>query len=276
MRTRLSTRNPGEITGYAVALPGDTTPAGNPVWYSGGKLAADLTLPKLRHRWHGAAADPNPTRGTQLTWAERNAIWEHAARIASQATTQIRQLAVADPTAAADAAWAAADTLRAADAVLGSRILRRAADSYDRAARVPYGRIPRPSPTGTSLRRAGRLLSALGVATHDPSMWTITLVLRLAALTEAVADLRQTQQHAAQAAAARTAAERLRSVTRQQSERQRGTRPRNAADLARMGFPSGFRPQAPTPQNQNAPSSVHGRASPQRRAAPPGRRNRPR
>ena len=38
VRTRSSARNPGEITGYAVALPADTTPAGEPVWYSGGKL----------------------------------------------------------------------------------------------------------------------------------------------------------------------------------------------------------------------------------------------
>ncbi len=56
VRTRLSVRNPGEITGYAVALPADTTPAGGPVWYSGGKLAPDLTLPKLRHRWRDPTA----------------------------------------------------------------------------------------------------------------------------------------------------------------------------------------------------------------------------
>ena len=51
VRTRSSVRQPSHLTGYAVALPGDTAKAGEPVWYSGGKLAADLTLPKLRHRW---------------------------------------------------------------------------------------------------------------------------------------------------------------------------------------------------------------------------------
>jgi len=35
-------------------LPGDVTKDGNPVWYSGGKLAADLTWPKLAQRIHGA------------------------------------------------------------------------------------------------------------------------------------------------------------------------------------------------------------------------------
>ena len=58
VRKRFSTRNPGEVTGYAVALPHDTTQAGAPVWFGGGKLAADLTLPKLRCRWQ-ATCPPN-------------------------------------------------------------------------------------------------------------------------------------------------------------------------------------------------------------------------
>ena len=52
VRTRHSTRDPAQLTGYAVALPGDTTLGpGTQFWYGGGKLAADLTLPKLRRRW---------------------------------------------------------------------------------------------------------------------------------------------------------------------------------------------------------------------------------
>ncbi len=95
VRTQLSARNPVQITGYAVALPADTTPAGGPVWYSGGKPAPDLTLPKLCHRWH----DPTASNGSggQLTWAERDAIWNHAARTAATAADQIRHLAAADP-----------------------------------------------------------------------------------------------------------------------------------------------------------------------------------
>jgi hypothetical protein len=52
-RPRHSTVRPGEITGYSVSLPGDTRPGGRPVWYGGGRLASDLTLPKLRQRWGG-------------------------------------------------------------------------------------------------------------------------------------------------------------------------------------------------------------------------------
>jgi hypothetical protein len=58
VRRRYSTRNPAEVTGYAVALSADTTRTGGPVWYSGGKLAPDLTLPKLRTA--GLPAAPHP------------------------------------------------------------------------------------------------------------------------------------------------------------------------------------------------------------------------
>jgi relaxase-like protein len=136
VRRRYSTRDAGEITGYAVALPTDTTRTGGPVWYSGGKLASDLTLPKLRHRWAASGGTPRD----QFTAAERDAIWEYATRAASRATAEIRHLAGTDPWGAADAAWAAADTLHAAASVLGSREMRRAADSYARAASTPTSR----------------------------------------------------------------------------------------------------------------------------------------
>jgi hypothetical protein len=144
IRKRLSTCNPAEVTGYAVALPGDAARDGGQVWFGGGKLAADLTLPKLRRRWEPARVTPEET----FTTKERNAFWEHAAQTAADASAQIRSHAARSPAAAADAAWAAADTMHAAAAALGSRILRQAADSYDRAARAPYGRIPGPTAVG--------------------------------------------------------------------------------------------------------------------------------
>ena len=121
VRKRFSTRNPGQVTGYAVGLPTDTAGSGGPVWYSGGKLAPDLTLPKLRHRWNGQAAGPAGGPAAPLTPAERAAIWDHVTRTAAAATEQIRQLSVTDPGRAADAAWAAADTFYAAASALGSR-----------------------------------------------------------------------------------------------------------------------------------------------------------
>ena len=205
VRRRFSTRNLGEVTGYAVSLPTDTTGAGGPVWYGGGKLAPDLTLPKLRHRWSPARATSTGT----FTAAERSAIYEAATRAARDAAQQIRHHAATNPGAAADAAWATADTLNAAASALGNQELRRAADAYDRAARCAYGRVPHPSPAGNRLRTAARVLSAVVIATGDPLIAQLRLILQLAALAEAVIDLRTAQRHAAQAHAARTAAERL-------------------------------------------------------------------
>jgi hypothetical protein len=101
-----------------------------------------------------------------------------------------------------------------AAATLGSRILRQAADAYDRAARSPYGCIPPPTPAGNRLRQAARLLSAFAYLTGDRSLTPIVLITKLAALAEAVAELRESQRHAAQAAAARAAAEHLYAATR--------------------------------------------------------------
>jgi hypothetical protein len=233
VRTRLSTRDSGQVTGYAVALGGDTACGGGPVWFGGGKLAADLTLPKLRGRWDGPSAGPR--LDDRLTAEERNAIWEHAARAAHDASEQIRA-AAGDPDAVSDAAWAASDTLHVAAAALGSRVVRQAADSYARAARVPYARTPRPTPAGNGLRQAARMLSRTALVSHDPTAAQAALIIRLAALVEAVIELRETQQRAAQAAAARRAAEHLDAAGRRRSRRTE-TRAAKSARLIAESFP---------------------------------------
>ena len=66
VRLRHSARDPSEVTGYAVGLDGDVTVAGDQVWYGGGKLAPDLTLPKLRRRWpEPGRRERRDTAGTQ-------------------------------------------------------------------------------------------------------------------------------------------------------------------------------------------------------------------
>jgi hypothetical protein len=107
VRKRMSTRNPADVTGYAVALASDAAPRGGLVWFSGGKLTADLTWPKLRRRWKPSRNGP----AGRFTSGERDAIWEQAAKDIRSAATQIHSLTATNPAAAADAAWAAADTL---------------------------------------------------------------------------------------------------------------------------------------------------------------------
>ncbi len=260
VRKRYSTREPDQLTGYSVALAHDTTATGSQVWYSGGKLAPDLTLPKLQQRWQ--TGGPVAAAG-RLTAEERNAIWDHAGRTASRAAEQIRRLSLTDPLAAADAAWAAADVLHVASAALGSKTpggkaLGRAADAYDRAARCPYGRVPRPTPVGNTLRSTARFLSALGHVTSDKSLDPVRLAVQFAELIDSVACLRRTQQHAAQAAAARQAARHLhalRSQQRQASPHGQPSRRTTAQRAAALDFPAspGTWPPAPVQGSPNAP-----------------------
>jgi hypothetical protein len=216
VRERFSEQNPGEITGYAVALgdPRARTAAGGPVWYGGGKLAADLSLPKLLRRWQSPPAQPG-TRHVRLDADQRAAVWAQARKTTAGAGAEIRRLARTNPAAAADVAWAASDALSVtARIVEGSWVgpLTRAADAYDRAARELWGRTPAPHPTGNALRNVARAMAMTGRARRDESAQLMALVVNLIAMTQAVAQLRDAQDRAAQAAAARAAAEQLRAV----------------------------------------------------------------
>jgi hypothetical protein len=209
VRERFSEVNPGKVTGYAVTLPGCTGQDGMPRWFGGGRLHGTLTLPRLRESWaraHGAAERSGASR---LTGPERTEIYRHAARQAAIATEHLRRCTATDPERGGDAAWAVADALRVAARATGSRALRCVADTYDRASRSPYGRIARRTPEGNQLRAAARLLAMTGGTTGDGMGQAGALAADLVALIDAVAGLRQAQAHAAQAAAARTAAEQL-------------------------------------------------------------------
>jgi hypothetical protein len=100
-------------------------------------------------------------------------------------------------------------------------------------------RGPARTADGIRLRSTARLL-ALTIGAADPGAVAVRLVMKLAALADAVSELRNAQQHAAQAAAARRAAEQLhadlvgvrsRATLPAWLARSGRTRPANAADL---------------------------------------------
>ncbi|MFI0349966.1 hypothetical protein [Actinomadura sp. 9N407] len=192
------------MTGYAVALP-DQADDDGPTWYSGGRLAEDLTLPRLKQRWRPRkASQESEAQAPDLTEEERQAIYEDAAKAAASATAQIRRHFATNPHSARDAGWAASDALHVAAKATGNKHLRRAADAYDRAARPPYGRIPSPTAAGNSLRTAARLL-ALTHPIGASSSAVLFLVTNLVLLVECIVQLHRVQGRHAQEAAARTA-----------------------------------------------------------------------
>jgi hypothetical protein len=274
VRMRFSELNPGEVTGYSVALRGHVNGNGEPVWYGGGRLAAGLSLPRLRRTWSPAGsqrpAHADHHGAARLTTAERNAVLDHAARYAATATEHIRWCTSHDPARAADAAHAAADTLHVAAAVTRSKALRSAADCYDRAARMRYGRTPTPTPEGRQLRAAARMLALTGRASPDDRQ-LVTLIAKLAALAAAVIELRQAQQHAAQAAAARAAAARLREHCGRTGSPVAWYSRSLAASPAAMGQRPGQAPPVSALSTGQSAGAVASRPRPPPRSAPAGR-----
>jgi hypothetical protein len=232
---RYSTAQLDQVTGYSVSLGGHTDGRGNPIRFGGGKLAPDLSWPKLHARWTpapagstgstrtrgdrntGPSADRGPaggaTAGGGFGDGERDRLWEQAQRLVDEAAERIRAHAGGDPDAAADAAWAASDAMRsvawAAEGAAGGP-LSEAAEAFARAGRHTYRRIPKPTDTGHQLRTVARLAAALSAG--HPAGRQLALLAALAALARTVAQLRAAQQRAHQAAAARRAAEQLHAI----------------------------------------------------------------
>jgi hypothetical protein len=216
VRVRRSDRDPRVVTGYAVALPGDRTRQGLPVWFGGGRLAADLTWPKLAARWPGGTSGHAATVGHGMSRHDRSRLWRQASDAATCAAGDLRRLAVTDPAAGSDLAYATADVLSVTARLVEGRHggpLTAAADAFDRAGRDLHGRPAPHTPAGSGLRATARLLALAGRASHDEMAQVLALVAELAALSDAVAQLRQAQGRTAQAAAARHAADGLRRLT---------------------------------------------------------------
>ncbi len=148
VRERFSEVNPGEVTGYAVTLPGCTGPDGTPLWFGGGHLHSTLTLPRLRESWAHAYRTAERSGASRFTGPERTEIYRHAARQAATAADHLRHCTATGPDQGADPAWAVADALHTAARATGSQTLRCAADTYDRASRSPHGRISAPHSRG--------------------------------------------------------------------------------------------------------------------------------
>lgn len=217
VRLRESTLVPGEITGYAVAAPAPPADDREPVWYGGATLSPDLSLPALRRRWrspspavHLPHAGQHRGAGPATSRTAAAQPIQQAAQLAGDATEQLRRATTDDPRAAA-VAHATADLYSATARVLDGRsggALTQAADAYARAARTPWGQTPPRTPAADELRRVARRLLLAGRLTSARKATAMqTLLLQLAATADALAELRDSQQRGAQAAAARHAAQ---------------------------------------------------------------------
>ena len=232
VRPRMSVLDPDEVTGYAVALRASAVDAADgfePVWFGGGKLAPDLTLPQLKARWcregnatrepaeprQAAGTTRSRTTGLELDPAERQALWEAAGPAIGRADEQLRAAAGGDPVARAIAeadAVAASEVLAAVGRLTersGAGPLHRAAEVYDRAARGLRRRPPIPTGPARWTRRAAGGLRGMEFVRNADTRQLLQTLDQLSRLSHTLAALREQQGRAAQAAAARQAAELL-------------------------------------------------------------------
>jgi hypothetical protein len=215
VKLRHSVRNPGEVTGYAVGLDSYTTAAGETVLYGGGRLATDLSLPKLRARWRGQPEPdqrPASVRLAALSFPPIG-VWQRAEWITRDAAAALH--VATDPAEAADIARAAADLLTAAAHQWeGGRggPLTEAAEVFDRAAHDQHIYALRGHVHITRLRGMARFLLVNAVmARSDDIDAALRFYYTMAVLIDNLADIRDAQRRLYQAHAARDAAGRLRS-----------------------------------------------------------------
>lgn len=216
VRPRLASGREDVVTGYSVAL----RPAGGeqPVWYGGGRLDRDLTLPRLRAEWPDtpqaageAAAEwtaarrgQRPVNPGRETAEADPALWQQAARELAQLREQLRAVPpgdvhewarVARQTSGALSAWSTRVEPTPGPLAAGAAALARSAQTRTRAPARP---TPGPSVAGTAM-----LLAA--VAAADDRMAQALVLRQLLNLSKAVYDAAKASGDARRAQAIETA-----------------------------------------------------------------------
>ncbi|AQT73248.1 relaxase/mobilization nuclease domain-containing protein [Streptomyces sp. fd1-xmd] len=218
----------GDTLGYTVALPGDRNAKGEPVFYSGSKLAPDLSLPRIRERWTKTSDDttqqPALPSGTEPASARRR-----ASAAAWQALLVIDHGDDGMIAAQIAATGEVLDALAQTSAAHTRHELQAAATAFERASRS-HVRAARGH--DHALRQAARNLVHSGPALGrgEDGATTAMALDMLIFLAVAAAHWHAKKQHAQQAEAAHWAAEHLRAAYRAAAEHpmallhQRGSR----------------------------------------------------
>ena len=186
-RARYAEGGTDVVVGYSVRLPGAADGPRGSVWYGGGRLARDLTLPALRRSWgqdgdarRRAVAEWKTPTTSRRSPAERQAELEQRALIWHRCTTELERLrqqlraAGTDPAAIAHAAREGAGVLAAWSLALEGEqpdALARAARHLARSAELPaYTRAAAKSPS----RAPGLALFMLAAGKPDSAVgWAI-------------------------------------------------------------------------------------------------------
>ncbi|RSS46976.1 relaxase/mobilization nuclease domain-containing protein [Streptomyces sp. WAC08241] len=200
----------GDTLGYTVALPGDRNAKGEPVLYSGSKLAPDLSLPRIRERWTKTSDDPAQEPAQPSVTGPASAR-RRASAAAWQALLVVDQGDDGVIAAQIAAAGEVLDALAQTSAAHTRRELQAAATAFERASRS-HVRAARGH--DHALRQAARDLVHGGPALGrgEDGATAAMVIDMLIFLITAAAHWHAKKQHAQQAEAAHRAAEHLRAA----------------------------------------------------------------
>lgn len=186
----------GALDGYAVALPGDRADHGSrPVWFSGRTLAYDLSLPRIRERFHPTIAPADLARA-------HTRIREAATLLARAGRAE----GAGDVAALGDLLVVAAAT---APTVVRDQV-RAAAAAFEQASRAPGTRTLHGTARAHFKASARALEHAPQTARGGGAPAVLTLLIALVEAVEAATAWHRAQHHHAQTRAAAQAAALLR------------------------------------------------------------------
>ena len=203
----------GDLLGYKVALPDNRNGDKEPVFYAGSTLSPDLSLPRIRKRF----TVDTPNRGTDAPFAEAPngpaTARRRTATAAWQAVLVIDNGEDGQVAARISAAGEILDALAKTSAAHTRTELRQAAAVFERATR---SHVRAEHGHGRALRQAARDLTYSGPALGrgEDGATTAMAIDMLFFLVTAAAHWHAKKEHAQQAAAARQAAEHLRTAYR--------------------------------------------------------------
>ncbi|MFG2848520.1 relaxase/mobilization nuclease domain-containing protein [Kitasatospora sp. NPDC048296] len=198
----------GDVTGYKFALPaGDES---GPVWFSGSKLAADLTQPKIRARFGLGVDQPASSRPGERA---RPAVGRYRASTTIDHTVRVldEDLDGGQAAALVDGGIEVLDTLAQTSPVLSRKELHQAARALE------YTRVAHTRAADADLRAmrsAARELLYAGPSTGrgEDGTAAATILTSLVLLAIVIAKWHAAQGHRHQADAAREAAGHLRAA----------------------------------------------------------------
>ncbi|WP_328337049.1 relaxase/mobilization nuclease domain-containing protein [Streptomyces violaceus] len=204
----------GDAIGYNVALPGDRNRHGEPIWFSGSKLAPDLSLPRIRQRLDAGRPDDEPVtdhsgeREPRPARARRQAapVAERAASILHGNNDEDSAAQLAGVGELLDALARTAPSSTRKELAEAARAFERASRSHIRAERADNRAI---RSAARSIIRAGNALGK-GEDGGTTAMLLSTMVL----VTITAVRWHSARGHAQQAAAAQRAVQHLRSAYR--------------------------------------------------------------